>query len=76
MKSDPFFNNFFSECKQICRYLAGTSMVPETVYAYEVFFRFYFLHVVNYKSVKWEYFSVDWLRRQNLKTRWVQVPPK
>ena len=23
-----------------------------------------FLHVVNYKSVKWESFSVDWLQRQ------------
>ena len=27
-----------------------------------------FLHVVNYKSVTWEPFYVDWLRRQNLKT--------
>ena len=27
-----------------------------------------FLHAVNYKSVRWEPFYVDWLRRQNLKT--------
>ena len=38
------------------------------------FFLFRFLHVVNYKSVKWETFFADGLRRQNLKTLWVQVP--
>ena len=50
-------------------------MVPETVYTYEVV-PFRFLHVVSYKSVKWEPFSTDWLRRQNLETRRVQVPLK
>ena len=49
-------------------------MVRETGYIYDVVFVFCFLHVVNYKSVKWELFSADWLRRQNLKTRRVQVP--
>ena len=32
------------------------------------FFLFRFLHVVNYESGKWETFSADRLRRQNLKT--------
>ena len=36
------------------------------------FFLFLFLHIVNYKSVKWEASSADWLRGQNLKTLWVQ----
>ena len=34
---------------------------------------FRFLHVVNYKRLKWEPFSVDWLRRQNSKNLQVQV---
>ena len=36
-------------------------------------FLFHALHDMNYKSVKWEPFSVDWLRGQNFKTLWVQV---
>ena len=48
-------------------------MVPKTVYTFDVvFFLFRFLHIVNYKSVKWEPFSADWLRNQNLKTFRVQ----
>ena len=34
-------------------------MFPETAYTYDSFFLFRFLHVVNYKSVKWEPFSTD-----------------
>ena len=37
-------------------------------------FLFHSLLDVNYKSVKWKPFSVDWLRGQNFKTLWVQVP--
>ena len=35
-------------------------MFPETAYTYDIsFFLFRFLHVGNYKSVKWEPFSTD-----------------
>ena len=44
------------------------------IHAWRGFFLFCFLDVVNYKSMKWEPFSADWLRRQNLKTLRVQVP--
>ena len=51
-------------------------MVTEAVYTYQVvFFLFRFVHVVNYKRVKWEPFSVDLLQRQNLKILQVQVTP-
>ena len=37
------------------------------MYVWRSFFLFRFLRVVNYRSVKWDSFSADWLGKQNLK---------
>ena len=60
------FDIFLESCA------VSSYMVPETAYTYDAVFLFLFLHIVNYKSVKWEASSADWLRGQNLKTLWVQ----
>ena len=41
--------------------------MPETVYMYDIVFHFHSLHVVNYKSVKWEPFSVDLIKGAEFK---------
>ena len=77
MKSDVFFNNFFTKSSKsggTCRLWLYTYHVVFLSFLCFIFYFFNFLHVVNYESVKWEPFSADWLRRQNLRNLRVQVP--
>ena len=49
--------------------LTQTVCMPETVYTYD----FFSSMLCMIWTIKWEPFSVDWLRGQNFKTLWVQV---
>ena len=67
IKSDVFFNDFFTKCEQIRRYLQNL-----VIHIWLGFLLFHFVHVVNYKKVKYKRFSRDWLWRHNIKTLWFQ----